>query len=57
LKLREVDQKVGPFKYKKEFKERDTFRSVVQLKPVEVEDGVIYIGEWSKEGLRQGRGL
>ncbi|CDW82395.1 UNKNOWN [Stylonychia lemnae] len=57
IKLREIDQKVGPFKFKKEFEERESFRSVTTLKPVEVDENAVYVGEWSKDGLRQGKGL
>ncbi len=51
---RATEQKLGPFKYDKPASDSD--RELEDRGPFELDNGAIYVGQWSKEGVRQGRG-
>jgi hypothetical protein len=48
-----VRKKYGPYVYDEEERQRRlSFREVVLRPPYELDNNAIYVGEWSKEGLR-----
>ena len=51
---RKTDERLGPFKYEDE--EYITTEDLMLKGPFEMENGAIYLGQWSKEGKREGRG-
>ena len=52
---RATEQRLGPFKYEKP--QNDSARELEDRGPFELDNGAIYIGQWSKEGLRHGKGI
>jgi hypothetical protein len=52
---RATEEKMGPFKYDQDdqFDEND----LIDRGPYELDNGAIYKGQWSREGLRYGRGV
>ena len=37
--------------------ETPSMKNLIQRGPYELDNGAIYVGEWTKEGLRHGRGM
>jgi len=52
---RATEQRLGPFKYEKPA-EPET-QELEDRGPFELDNGAIYIGQWSKDGLRHGKGI
>jgi hypothetical protein len=51
---RATEQRLGAFVYDRP---TDAERDLEQRPPYELENGAIYMGQWSREGLRSGRGI
>ncbi len=51
---RATEQRLGPFKFDKA--PTNTDRELEERGPFELDNGAIYIGQWNKQGLREGRG-
>ena len=52
---RATEQRLGPFKYDKQPSDSD--QELEDREPFELDNGAIYIGQWSKDGLRHGKGV
>ena len=52
---RQTEQQVGPFEWEEDESQYGT--DLVVRGPYELDNGAIYKGSWSAEGLRQGRGV
>ena len=52
---RATEQRLGPFKYDKSATDSD--RDLEKRGPFELDNEAIYIGQWSKDGVRYGRGI
>jgi hypothetical protein len=51
-KTNQTKREAGVFIYASDVKDRPSFRDVVKKLPYELDNNTIYIGEWSKDGLR-----
>ena len=51
---KKTEQQLGSFKYE-ENKDLDNIE-LIDRGPYKLDNGAIYIGQWSKDGLRYGRG-
>ncbi len=40
-----------------DMQETPSMKNLIQRGPYELDNGAIYVGEWTKEGLRHGRGM
>jgi hypothetical protein len=53
-----VRRKIGEYVYdEEERKQKPAFKDVVKRPPYVFDNNAIYIGEWSLDGLRQGKGM
>lgn len=52
---RQTERKAGPFKFEND--EDFATEDLITRGPYELDNGSIYQGQWSKEGLRQGKGI
>lgn len=52
---RATEKQVGPFEWDEDDSQYGT--DLIVRGPYELDNGAIYRGSWSKEGLRQGRGV
>ena len=52
---RATEQKLGKFEYN--LPQSPTSKNLIERGPYELDNGAIYVGEWTKEGLRHGKGL
>ena len=50
-----TEKLVGPFKWDDVEEVND--QDLILRGPYELDNGAIYVGEWTKEGLRHGKGL
>ena len=50
-----TESKLGKFEYN--LPPTPTAKSLIERGPYELDNGAIYVGEWTKEGLRHGKGL
>ena len=50
-----TEQKLGKFDYDQPAS--PSAKNLIERGPYELDNGAIYVGEWTKEGLRHGRGL
>ena len=51
---RATEKQVGPFEWDEDEAQYGT--DLIERGPYELDNGAIYKGSWSREGLRQGRG-
>lgn len=52
---RETEERLGPFIFDKSENDKDL--DVVTRGPYELDNGAIYHGQWTKQGLREGKGI
>lgn len=52
---RATEQKLGKFEYN--LPASPSSKNLIERGPYELDNGAIYVGEWTKEGLRHGKGL
>lgn len=52
---RQSERQAGPFKYDED--RRHESEDLITRGPYELDNGSVYQGQWSREGLRQGRGI
>lgn len=52
---KETEERLGPFVFDKPESPRQ--KDVVTRGPYELDNGAIYHGQWTKEGLREGKGI
>lgn len=52
---KETEKNLGQFVY--DSPETPSGKGLIQRGPYELDNGAIYVGEWTKEGLRHGKGL
>ena len=53
---KKTEEKLGPFQYE-DAKNIEDNTHVIKRGPYELDNGAVYEGQWTKEGLREGRGL
>lgn len=53
---RETNKSLGPFEYEEEL-DKLYAQDVIMRGPYELDNGAIYQGQWTKDGLRHGRGI
>ena len=46
----ETDKKMGPFKY--DAPDSPSFQNLIGRGPYELDNGAVYVGEWTKDGQR-----
>ena len=51
---RATEQKMGPFVFEKESEANNP--DIIKRGPYELDNGAIFEGEWTKDGLRHGQG-
>jgi hypothetical protein len=52
---RDTEERLGPFIWDKQYSPKNV--EVVTRGPYELDNGAIYHGQWTKEGLREGKGI
>jgi len=50
-----TEARLGKFEY--DLPTSPSQKSLIERGPYELDNGAIYVGEWTKDGLRHGRGL
>lgn len=52
-----TEDRLGSFNYEKEAAPSNEGLELIQRQPYELDNGAIYQGQWTKEGLRHGKGV
>ena len=52
---KETEKKLGKFDYDQP--PSPSAKNLIERGPYELDNGAIYVGEWTKDGLRHGKGL
>ncbi len=56
-KTREAEANIGEFNYNIDTANYPSYRDVMKRPPFQLDNTAVYIGEWNKDGLRQGKGI
>ena len=52
---RDTKKQLGPFEYDQD--EAQYGNDLINRGPYELDNGAVYQGQWTKDGLRQGKGI
>ena len=53
LVTRVVEQQMGPFVFREAGRPK---RDLISKGPIQLENGKVYLGQWNKEGKKEGKG-